>query len=135
MPHAVRSYMSLLSMCLLTIILDDAFNAAESVGLTPALCEAGSPFQVNYNDCISCIISNAGNATDVQNYTFPTFTPFVDYCAENSSDAGLLSAYNSQLSEISSLLSELATANNHTGTGSVTPATTPASSSKISKED
>jgi hypothetical protein len=90
----------------LTVNSDDCYIEAQQVGLTPALCTPGSPFQLDYTLCQECIIAN-GNSTNISltTYTDPEFASFLSFCNSqtNSSNNASISSQLSLLSAASTV--------------------------------
>lgn len=115
------------------IISAQAFNDAQSIGLTPALCNNSAGFLSEYDACYNCIIANSNlNSTDLSQ-AFSDFAPYLEYCATNTSaNPALQSEYAAQESQMTSLLSELALLQSYAKTMSVTQTPGPASLSRTS---
>jgi len=65
-------------------ICNNAYLEAQSVGKTPALCDARSAFRNYYDGCQACIGANAADVKLVtKSYLDPKFEQFLSYCASS----------------------------------------------------
>jgi len=65
-------------------ICNNAYLEAQSIGKTPALCDARSAFRNYYDGCQACIGANAPDVKLVtKSYLDPKFAQFVDYCSSS----------------------------------------------------
>lgn len=69
-------------LCHLLTKVELAFDEAQKVGKTSALCESGSAFQHYYNGCVTCVEANT-NITELpstQAYLTDEFGQYINYC-------------------------------------------------------
>ncbi|KAJ9144808.1 hypothetical protein NKR19_g6340 [Coniochaeta hoffmannii] len=60
---------------------NDCYLEAQAVGKSPALCAAGSPFNISYTDCNNCINENSGQTKmSTKAYLDPKFAQFINFC-------------------------------------------------------
>lgn len=63
-----------------------AYNAAQNLGKTAALCEAGSAFKIGLENCALCIefqSSSVGNAQQAFELSTQDITEYSDWCNRN----------------------------------------------------
>ncbi|KAI1741710.1 hypothetical protein F4680DRAFT_414811 [Xylaria scruposa] len=69
-------------------ICNNANLEAQSVGKTAELCDSDSDFQAYYNSCKSCLKAYSSDEQEAtRDYLDPTFSQWINYCAEASQQA------------------------------------------------
>ncbi|KAK1775467.1 hypothetical protein QBC45DRAFT_242881 [Copromyces sp. CBS 386.78] len=82
-------------------ICQTAYIAAQRVGKTSSLCEAGSSFREYYNECDVCLRHSTKIDYDavVKEYLEPRFAQFIDYCDEQDVPAATTTTGSSPTSQ------------------------------------
>ncbi|KAE9373225.1 hypothetical protein N431DRAFT_226243 [Stipitochalara longipes BDJ] len=83
-------------------VCNNAYIEAQKAGKTPALCAAGSAFLADVGQCQDCIVAH-GDSTNASltTYVDPEFAPFLDFCANSTTNSSGSSLISSQLSVLS----------------------------------